>query len=88
MTRFDWRTEECFACSGTGETSDTISVYGEAFDADPCTVRCDDCGGTGEQDAACADCCIIRPLDGDGLCTSCAACLVEIEHLGPGRLVA
>lgn len=48
---------------------------------------CETCEGSGEVTAACVGCFNCYPLNGDGECAGCAQ-LVEVEHLGPGRIAA
>ena len=48
---------------------------------------CEECEGAGEVTCACASCFNVYPLNDDGECSDCSL-LVQVEHLGPGRIAA
>lgn len=60
-----FRQEDCDTCGGQG---------GITYPEGPgyVTYRCDDCDHTGQVDAACADCLVVKPLDDEGYCEKCA----------------
>lgn len=71
-----------------------IRVAGEGFDADLLEWECEDCGHD-EWSCECGEALVCpycdRAPDARGYCASCdeyAEPLVEVEHLGPGRIAA
>lgn len=65
LSTYQLRTTDCYECEGSGEVSFEWS------DGFPDIRRCDDCGGSGETDAACCVCHNVAPLDEDGFCENC-----------------
>lgn len=77
MTAFSYHTTHCPSCNGIGRVTGTFGG-GE--------YRCDECDGLGWVCRECSGCGEESPLNMAGLCEECA--LVEVEHLGPGRIAA
>lgn len=66
---FQWRETDCPECNdGWVEEACGISNY-ERFGGSR-SVRCEECGGTGEVTATC-ECGEEVPLNDDGLCVDC-----------------
>lgn len=78
----------CEDCDGKGSWLTTVTVSGEAMDADQRSVDCASCEGLGyvETDPECPCC---EAVLVNGWCASCEEyALTEIEHIAPGRIAA
>ena len=69
---YSFRTVDCDECEGAGCFHSAVHVATEYLDADLSEFPCEACEGSGEVDAACADCLVVRPLDDEGFCQPCA----------------
>lgn len=69
--RYSYRTTDCEECRGRGNVGGYARVAGEAYDCEPVEWPCAECDGSGEIDAACAECCRVLPLDSEGFCEEC-----------------
>lgn len=68
---YAYRQTICDTCNGNGEVGGYVRVAGEGYDCEPVAWHCEDCNGSGEQDAACAECNVVVPLNDLGLCERC-----------------
>ena len=71
MSAYLPRTTICETCGGKGYVTEFRRFAGEYMAGEPVEVRCQDCDGTGEQDACCSECGGIEPLNDEGECERC-----------------
>lgn len=80
---YQWRTTDCDYCwEGKVERTVASGFSGPGYFI---SEDCEECGGTGEIEASCADCGDERPLNDDGVCADCDAIPVELKFETKGQ---
>ena len=67
---FVWKMRDCETCGGEGTQIEFRRLAGEYQAGEPVDVVCQDCDGSGEEEATC-ECGEVAPLNDDGLCIDC-----------------
>lgn len=67
---FTWQMTACETCGGEGTQAEFRRFAGEYQAGEPVDVVCQDCDGSGEEEASC-ECGEIAPLNDEGLCANC-----------------